>query len=70
MKIKYPKDEIVWCSYYSKSGDMKFIMTSKPQRDFYFLYEIEGDNTLRKLGRAKTPKELEKKHKVDKECST
>lgn len=62
MSIKYPKGEIVWCRY-CRDGELLFAMTSKPARDFYYLYKREGDG-MKKLGRSKDPRELEKKYKV------
>lgn len=56
-KIKYPKGEKVWVSYYSESHELKFIITSKPTRDAYFLYELINDE-FKKLGKAKTPTKL------------
>lgn len=35
-----------------------FILTSKESREFYFLYELV-DGEFKKLGKARTPKELE-----------
>lgn len=41
-------------------------MTSKEtSRDYYFLYELV-DGTFRKLGKARSPKELEAKFDVEK----
>ena len=61
--MKYPKGETVWVSYYNSNKELLFIMTSKPIRDFYFLYEVvEGE--FKKLGKAKNPTELEEKFKV------
>lgn len=61
---KYPKGERVWVCYYSKTHELVFILTSKDSsRDFYFLYElINGE--FKKLGKARSPKELEEKYKV------
>lgn len=43
-----------------------FIITSKESsRDYYFLYELV-DGPFKKLGRARSPKELEEKFEVDK----
>lgn len=64
MNIQCPKGEIAWVGYYNKEGAPLFILTSKPSRDFYFLYEVNKDGTLKKLGRAKEPPELEEKYKV------
>ena len=41
-------------------------MTSKKNnRDYYYLYEVAPDGSLNKLGRAKTPPDLEAKYHVD-----
>lgn len=61
--MKYPKGEIIWVSYYNSNKELLFIMTSKPIRDFYFLYEVV-DGEFKKLGKAKNPTELEEKFKV------
>jgi hypothetical protein len=62
---KYPKSERVWVGYYNQAHELKFIITSKELRDFYYLYELV-DGEFRKLGRSKSPKELEEKFEVDK----
>jgi len=62
MKIKYPKNEIVWVRYISESSDPIYIITSKQIRDWYYLYKINSDGTLERIGRAKTPSELESKY--------
>lgn len=52
--------------YYNEAHELKFILTSKEaSRDYYFLYELV-DGEFRKLGRSKSPKELEDKFGVDK----
>lgn len=56
-----PKGEIAWVGYYNTDGEQVFILTSKPARDYYSLYEVLPDGKLNKLGKAKTPTELEKK---------
>lgn len=53
----------MWTSYYNSSHELLFIVTSKPTRDFYFLYEVV-DGAFKKLGKAKSPLELEEKFKV------
>lgn len=64
--LQYPKGETVWVGIYNKSNELKFIITSKEtSREFYFLYELE-DGKFRKLGRSRSPKDLEKKFEVDK----
>lgn len=64
--LKYPKGERVWVGYYNVQHELLFIMTSKEtSRDYYFLYELV-DGTFRKLGKARSPKELEAKFDVEK----
>lgn len=58
--LRIPHGEILWESYYY-NGTLRYIVTSKQARDYYFLYAIE-DGTLRKVGRAKTPVELREKY--------
>lgn len=63
---KYPKGERVWVGIYNKGHELMFIITSKESsRDYYYLYELTG-GVLKKLGRARSPKELEEKFEVDK----
>ncbi len=62
-KYKYPKGEKVWTRYLNSEGCLMFITTSKPHQDFYFLYELV-DNEFKKLGRSKSPLELEEKFDI------
>lgn len=65
MSIKYPKGETVWVSYRTTENEKRFIITSKnDDRTWYFLYELQGD-TFKKLGKAKSPYELEEKFNVN-----
>lgn len=62
--MNYPKGEKVWVSYRTENGELRFILTSKQQsRDVYFLYEVDG-NSFKKLGKSKSPLELEEKFNV------
>lgn len=65
--MRYPKGETVWVSYINRNEELLFIITSKPIRDFYFLYEVVNGE-FKKLGKAKTPIELEKNFKVNNRC--
>lgn len=56
MGIKIPKGEVLWETYVIK-GEERYIVTSKPVRDYYYIYEILGDS-LKRLGKARTPVEL------------
>lgn len=63
--FRIPKGERLWVSYYNKKGELLFSLTSKElSRDWYYLYRIE-DGKQTKLGRARTPAELEQKYKVN-----
>ena len=65
MKIKCPKGELLWVTYSNTKGNPVCILTSKPSRDFYYLYEVSPDGSVNKLGRAKTPPELEKRFNIE-----
>ena len=61
--ISPPKGEVAWVSY-NVDGVVKYMLTSKENvRDFYFLYEVV-DGVLKKLGKARTPLELESKFNI------
>lgn len=62
-EYKYPRGETVWTNYYTSTGDLMFILTAKPQREAYYLYTLV-DNQFKKLGRSKSPIELEEKFDV------
>ena len=64
MKVRYPKGETVWVTYHYPGGAPAFFISSKPARDFYYLYAVSPDGSVTKLGRAKTPTELEEKYSV------
>ena len=64
MTVQYPKGEIVWVEY-RINGEAAFLMTSKASRDFYLLYKVKENGSLEKLGKAKTPTELEKKFGIN-----
>ena len=60
-----PKGERLWVSYFNGRGELAFILTSKEARDFYFLYEVSEGHTLKKLGKSRSPTELERKFSVN-----
>ena len=56
-----PKGEIIWLSWYNKNNDdVSYIITSKPSREFYYLYKID-DGKLVKLSKGVSPLDLESK---------
>lgn len=60
MEPTNPKGEIVWIGHYDTNHELRFITTSKPTRECYFLYELV-DGKFVKLGKDKNPKKLEEK---------
>ena len=52
-----PKSEIIWLHRIEKNGDQYYI-TSKEQRDLYFIYKVENGKAI-KLGKGKSPPALE-----------
>ena len=62
---KLSNGERVWTAYLDKKGQIRYIVTSKMARDYYYLYEC-AENGLNKLGRAQSPKELEERYNVEK----
>ena len=59
VKLKFalvPNGEIIWETYIV-NGKERYIVTSKPVRDYYYIYEVLG-GSLKKLGKARTPVEL------------
>ena len=55
-----PKTERIWVKRITEKGETYYI-TSKDTRDYYFLYKIDGEKAV-KLGKAKSPLELEQKY--------
>ena len=62
--IKIPKGEKVWVSYLTSDKRLKYIITSKLSKDYYYLYEISDSGEIKKLGRAKSPNDLESTFQV------
>lgn len=50
----------MWLAHYDAKHELRYIITSKAARDFYFLYELR-DGKFVKLGKDKSPLALEKK---------
>ncbi len=60
MAYGIPSTERVWVTLRASNGEI-FYITSKEARDFYFLYKEENGKAV-KLGKAKSPFELEEKY--------
>lgn len=61
MKVGIPKDEITW-TFYIEKGVTKGVITSKESRDMYFAYSLSEDGTYKKIGKGKSPTDLERKY--------
>lgn len=59
-----PMTERIWVKRTKSKGEVYYI-TSKENRDFYFLYKEENGKVV-KIGKAKSPLELENKY-IDKD---
>lgn len=62
-KIIPVKNETLWTTYRDSQNNVQFFITSNNSRDTYFLYEVQ-DKTNKKLGRGRSPCELEEKFNV------
>ena len=58
MEYSYPKGEVVWVSYFDEEHNLRYIITSKASREFYFVYEFNKKGFV-KLGKSKNPRILE-----------
>lgn len=59
-KLPYPKGEIRWKGIHYKTGELRYLITSKPDRVRYNLYELKDGQFIR-LGSGPSPKKLEEK---------
>ena len=60
--IKPPRGERIWTTWYNIDGSAAYVITSKDTRDYYYIYAVGSDGSLTKLGKARTPPELEEKY--------
>lgn len=56
-----PKGELPWVLIRDDKGVDRYLITSKPDRAFYFIYDMAVEKPV-KLGKAKNPTELETKY--------
>lgn len=55
-----PKTETIWVTYTNLKGEVYHTTAKINNRDYYYLYKMVDDKA-HKLGRARTPTELEEK---------
>lgn len=61
-----PKGERVWVNYFSEKNELMFIITTKEStRDYYYLYELV-DGKPKRLGKSRSPGDLEEKYSIRK----
>lgn len=56
-----PKNEQVFVFHMDDKGFLRYIITTKQNRETWFLYEFLGDS-FKKIGKATTPNVLEEKY--------
>ena len=63
--MNYPNNEHVETSYYNKNHELRFVLTSKPMRSSWVLYEYDAaSDSLIKQGEGTNPPEIEEKFNV------
>lgn len=61
-QTKIPKNEILWVTHYDSRGSPRFFVTSSADRERYYIYEVESNGGLSKLGSGQSPLQLEQKY--------
>ena len=56
-----PKTEKVWEEIITQDGSVYYITSKENDRSYYSLYKIDNNNAV-KLGKAKSPTDLENKY--------
>lgn len=59
---KIGKGERLWMRICGKDGIVKHLITSDYRREVYYLYHINKDGSLQKIGKGKDPVDLQKKY--------
>lgn len=61
--MKPPRGEMIWVTIIGSNHEPAYIITSKTgNRSAYYLYSISDDESLKKIGRATSPADLENKY--------
>jgi phosphatidate phosphatase PAH1 len=56
-----PKGEDLFVFHMDEQGFLRYVITAKPNRETWFLYEFTGD-ALKRLGKGTNPNQLEEKY--------
>ena len=54
-KVKIPKNQILWLTYYNEAQEPQYVVTSDTQRTKYILYKVDKDGGLTKFKTSVTP---------------
>lgn len=57
-----PKNETLWESLWDDNGNLKYIITSNRNRDYYILYKLDKKMILNNVGKAKTPMDIHRRY--------
>jgi hypothetical protein len=57
MKIKIPKNEVLWVTQLS-TDSKQYIITSTKDRSCYILYSVDSSGNITKIKKGKDPTEL------------
>lgn len=59
---KLSRNETLWERIYDSDGNLKHLITSDNRRDVYYLYHVEKDGSINKIGKGKNPPDLHKRY--------
>lgn len=59
--MNYPKGETVWLQCSDAHGQIRYIITSPPDRHVYYLYTQEPDGSWRRWGKDASAGNLERR---------
>ena len=61
-QTKIPKNEILWVTHYDSRGSPRFFITSSADRERYYIYEVNNEGGVVRLGSSQSPLQLEQKY--------
>ena len=60
--MNYPKGETVWLMAHDKNREIRYIITSPPDRHVYYLYTQEPVGSWKRWGKDTSAGKLEQRH--------
>ena len=61
-QAKIPKNELLWVTHYDSRGSPRFFITSSADRERYYIYEVNKEGGVVRLGSNQSPLQLEQKY--------